>query len=615
MLETGIENVNYFSAALFTVLVNAALPAAVAIALTSLLAWHKGWNAASRYCAWWMMLGLLISLPFVPAIELRSVPAVTHVSVVTDLLPVQPAGAAVTTSIPASIPVEPAQKRVLPSPVTVFLFCWAAAACLQLVRLLRGFAYGVHIKRRSANASEDLQALFETLLARTGTRRPVSLRTSDYIASPALLGYLRPQVLLPAALAGDLDRSELEQVLLHELAHVARWDDWSIVLQRSAEAIGIFHPLIAYLAYRMNLDREMACDDRVTSLCEPHDYASCLTRIAEIRQFGSGAPVIVPLLLESKSELLTRVESLLDSSRAHMPGVSISRVLAVFACAATVCLAGAFTPRFLSAPAVPGCAMELPAVAPVGEVSAVIAEPPEPPPPMPAAAAAPAPPAKVVPPRSRNGISSMTITGQDGSSSNFGSWSGREKGEPGTITFNSGGTQYVIRDGSTVEEATKLLRPMEELGRKQSELGEQQSELGEKQSALGQKQAALVQAPLDSATTKHLQEQLHDLETKLHQIDIEKDLKTAEDAMRKLGSLQTKLGEMQSRMAAAQGLMGEKQGLLGEEQGKLGEQQGRLGQMQGELGAQQAREARRIEQQLRELIRRAQERGLAQPIH
>ncbi|MCU1294507.1 MAG: hypothetical protein JWP08_3357 [Bryobacterales bacterium] len=607
MLETGIENVNYFTAAIFTSLVNAAVPGAVAIALTSLLAWHKGWNAASRYCAWWLMLGLLIALPFVPKIQLHSVPVAEQTNTITTVSLLQPAPASVPSS-PETVPAQRAQKRFLPSPVAVFLFCWAAAACLQLVRLLRGFAYGLRIKRSAINATEDIQALFDGLVARTGTRRPVSLGLSHDVATPALLGYSRPQVLLPASLADHLDRSELEQVLLHELAHVARLDDWSIVLQRTIEAVAIFHPLVAYLAHRMDLDREMACDDRVTSLCEPHDYASCLTRIAGIRQFGSVAPATVPLLLESKSELLTRVESLLDGSRAHRPGVSIARVLLIFTCAGSVGVAGAFTPRFLTPPAVPEAVIEVPA-APVAPVHVIVFDPPEPPTP------APPPQENVAPARFRHGISSVTITGKDGSSSNFGSWSGEDKGEPGTITFNSGGKRYVIRDSSTVEEARKLLRPMEELGRKQSELGRQQSILGEKQSQLGERQSALVEAPLDAATMKHLQEQLRDLETKLHQIDMEKELKTAEDAMRQLGSLQSKLGEMQSRMAAAQGLMGEKQGLLGEEQGKLGQQQGRLGRMQGELGAQQAREAKRVQQQLEELIRRAQERGLAQPLH
>jgi bla regulator protein blaR1 len=609
MLDTGIENVNYFAAAILTMLVNAAVPALVAIALVSLLAWHKGWNAATRYCAWWLMLAFLVALPFVPRIERSAAPpAIEYVGTAPNVLPAEPA-AAVLTSIPVLAPEQPLRNKALPSPVTVFLFCWAAASCLQLVRLLRGFAYGIRIKHGSTEAPEDVQALFGGLLARTGTRRRVSLGLSEDVATPALLGYFRPQVLLPAALTGHLDRSELEQVLLHELAHVARWDDWSIVLQRMVEAIGVFHPLVAYLAYRMNLDREMACDDRVTSLCEPHEYASCLTRIAEIRHFGSAAPVTVPLLLESKSELLTRVESLLDSSRAHMPRVSVTRVLAVCACAATVGVAAAFTPRLLPAPATLQPAMELQAAPqPPLPAKAIPPEPQEPPAPA-------APQERVAPPRSPNSISSITVTGENGSSSNFGSWSEDEKREPDTITFDSGGKRYIIRDRATVEEASGLLRPMQELGHKQGELGKQQAALGEKQRALGEKQMALVQAPLDPATMRHLQEQLRDLESKLHGIDIEKELKTAQEAMERLGDLQSKLGEMQSHMAAAQGLMGEKQGLLGEEQGKLGEQQGRLGQMQGQLGEQQAREAKRIERRLQELIRRAQERGLAQPVH
>jgi beta-lactamase regulating signal transducer with metallopeptidase domain len=236
-----------------------------------------------------------------------------------------------------------------------------AAACLQMIRVSRGLLRGLHLKRGSYPPAVELASLFDALVKRTHIRRPVTLRLSDELESPALLGFRKPRILLPSALLAHLETAEIEQILLHELAHVERWDDCMIVLQRIIEAIGIFHPLIGYLAHRLNLDREMACDDRVAGFYEPRQYAACLTRVAEIRQFGSAFPLTLPLLLERKSELITRVENLLDATRAHRPVASAARLLLVLGCATAAAFAAAFTPRILSSPALPAASIQLPA--------------------------------------------------------------------------------------------------------------------------------------------------------------------------------------------------------------------------------------------------------------
>ena len=71
-------------------------------------------------------------------------------------------------------------------------------------------------------------------------------------------------------------------MLLHELAHLRRWDDWTKLAQRLAEAIFFFHPAIYWIARNLNLEREVACDDWVvvhTGRTKP--YALCLTRLVE----------------------------------------------------------------------------------------------------------------------------------------------------------------------------------------------------------------------------------------------------------------------------------------------------------------------------------------------
>ncbi len=74
----------------------------------------------------------------------------------------------------------------------------------------------------------------------------------------------------------------LDQVVLHELAHLRRGDlywGWTIELAR---IIYFFHPLIYWVGYCLNLERELACD-QVAMAVSGHaagDYAEVLVRVA-----------------------------------------------------------------------------------------------------------------------------------------------------------------------------------------------------------------------------------------------------------------------------------------------------------------------------------------------
>src|SRR5213078_2563160 len=91
-----------------------------------------------------------------------------------------------------------------------------------------------------------------------------------------------PTVVIPAWLMEELPAAELNQILLHELAHLSRWDDWSNLAQKIVKALFFFHPAVWWIERKVSLEREMACDDAV--LAENHSpraYAECLVHLAE----------------------------------------------------------------------------------------------------------------------------------------------------------------------------------------------------------------------------------------------------------------------------------------------------------------------------------------------
>src|SRR6202011_3024466 len=92
----------------------------------------------------------------------------------------------------------------------------------------------------------------------------------------------RPLVVIPAWARQELSTTELQAILLHELAHLRRWDDWTNLVQKIVGALLFFHPAVWWIEQRLSLEREMACDDVVLAeTVSPRGYAECLLSLAE----------------------------------------------------------------------------------------------------------------------------------------------------------------------------------------------------------------------------------------------------------------------------------------------------------------------------------------------
>jgi hypothetical protein len=110
----------------------------------------------------------------------------------------------------------------------------------------------------------------------------VSLCTSDRVQVPAAIGLVDPVVVIPTWMMDEVSSDELKQILLHELAHLRRRDDWTNLAQQVVKALFFFHPAVWWIEKKISLEREMACDDAVIAeTARPRAYAECLQRMAE----------------------------------------------------------------------------------------------------------------------------------------------------------------------------------------------------------------------------------------------------------------------------------------------------------------------------------------------
>jgi beta-lactamase regulating signal transducer with metallopeptidase domain len=216
------------------------------------------------------------------------------------------------------------------SPLTISLGRWALlcaglyliAAAWMVSRVVSSYRRLRRLKNEAVPLSGAHQTRLEELLRDCGIRRAVSLAVSGKIMMPLAAGLGDAVILIPQKLVDELTEEEFNQILLHELAHIRRYDDWTNLWQKLAEALFFFHPAVRWIGGRLNLEREVACDDWVIwTLGARKQYATCLTRLVELVATPRPAS-LAPGAATVRKHVFKRVELLLDRKRNSLPRLS-----------------------------------------------------------------------------------------------------------------------------------------------------------------------------------------------------------------------------------------------------------------------------------------------------
>jgi len=225
---------------------------------------------------------------------------------------------------------------------------WLVFSFVLLARLAAGYCVLRSLKSTATPASPDWQLHFSRLCAALGVGRQPRLLVSSHVSGPASLGFFRPVIVIPHSLLETLSHSELEQIVLHELAHLDRRDDWSNLAQKLLEALLPIQPAVYWLGYQISLAREMACDDWVIAATgTPRSYAAALTRVAELSQWQRPG-VLAAGAAGNHSQLFRRVRQMLDRTSNVPPRVGIVPLASALAVVVTLICLGARAPRLIA---------------------------------------------------------------------------------------------------------------------------------------------------------------------------------------------------------------------------------------------------------------------------
>lgn len=148
------------------------------------------------------------------------------------------------------------------------------------------------VRQTASRNDPRWDALLAGLTRRLRLPWRVRLVVTQCAVGPAVLGLLRPTVLLPQAVIDGKSADEIELILAHELIHVRRGDPWFALLRSLVLSVWWFHPLVWWAGRQASRAAERCCDEAVLAelRCSPARYARCLLDILAIKHQLSPVP-------------------------------------------------------------------------------------------------------------------------------------------------------------------------------------------------------------------------------------------------------------------------------------------------------------------------------------
>ena len=188
---------------------------------------------------------------------------------------------------------------------------WLIGMAFFTLRLLGSLVYIERLKNKHQQAMSNYwQERLMHLKNQIALSRSVRLVESALVRVPMVIGWVKPVILLPIGAVNQLSVAQVEAILAHELAHIARHDYLLNVLQSIVETVLYFNPAVWIISAHIRAERENCCDDIALKLCgNSLSYAKALVHLQEVQQ---QAPLLAMAFSRPKKQLLPRIQRILN---------------------------------------------------------------------------------------------------------------------------------------------------------------------------------------------------------------------------------------------------------------------------------------------------------------
>ncbi|MEM6633451.1 MAG: M56 family metallopeptidase [Bacteroidota bacterium] len=221
---------------------------------------------------------------------------------------------------------------------------WILGVIFMLFRFTGSYWYIRKLKfRKTQPVKESWQSTVKKLKRTLGIRRQVRVLASPYIGEPLTIGHFKPVILVPLSLMTQQPPEFIEAILLHELAHIRRYDFLVNLIQTWVEILLFYHPAVWYISQEVRISREHCCDDMVVKINQdPLIYAQALTQISLLKR--EITPKLSLSMMGKKGRLSERVFRIMGNPPSHS---SILHTFLLFVLFIAIGLGIAFNPHKL----------------------------------------------------------------------------------------------------------------------------------------------------------------------------------------------------------------------------------------------------------------------------
>lgn len=286
----------------------------------------------------WIIAALRFLLPFTPDTTIvGSVFEKFDTAAITNEIPASP-------NVPASVNPGNSEAELMQTdreitaaaisePFNIYVclfFIWSALALALFVRKITIYqSFIQYIKASNAEVSDiKLLNLLSDCEEKLDIKARVELSYNPLIASPMMIGFFRPEIVLPV---GEMEEKELSYIFVHELIHYKQRDmlyKWLIQIVVCAHW---FNPFVYLLEKQVNKSCELSCDEKIISVLDDkakREYGDTLIAFMKSNNLYKSSLASVTLT-EGAEQLKERLGAIMNFRKKPKWVIFISLMLTV----------------------------------------------------------------------------------------------------------------------------------------------------------------------------------------------------------------------------------------------------------------------------------------------
>jgi beta-lactamase regulating signal transducer with metallopeptidase domain len=187
---------------------------------------------------------------------------------------------------------------------------WFIIFAFKSVQATAGFLYLQKVKKRNTHPlRESWKHRFDILTKKLKIKQFVLVIESEHVLVPMVIGFLKPMVIIPFGIFANLPESQIEAIILHELAHIKRRDYLVNLIQIFCENVFFFNPALLWLSSLIKEEREHCCDDLAISVME--NKTSFVHALVSFQEYNVNGAAFEMAFSKKRNHLLDRIKRII----------------------------------------------------------------------------------------------------------------------------------------------------------------------------------------------------------------------------------------------------------------------------------------------------------------